>query len=63
MKLPADVATREQILVWLSEAASKGHVGAMRLLLEEHRRDGDEVQAPSIIDELADKRQKAAAVR
>jgi hypothetical protein len=33
------IATREEILGWLSDAGRAGHVGAMRLLLEELRRD------------------------
>src|SRR5436309_15961485 len=58
--LPEGVATREQILVWLSQAAAGGHVGAMRLLLEEHRRVGeDTAETPSVIDELASKRAEA----
>ena len=59
---PPEVATRDEILVWLSSAASKGHVGAMLLLLEELRRDVDQIpETPSIIDELAGKRTKKAA--
>ena len=54
------IAKREEILGWLSDAGRAGHVGAMRLLLEELRHDSGEALAPSVIDELAAKRQKAA---
>jgi hypothetical protein len=53
----SEIATRAQILVWLSTAARKGHVPAMRLLLEELRRDaGDQPSTSSVIDELSAKR-------
>jgi hypothetical protein len=57
----AEIATREEILGWLSVAAKAGHVGAMRLLLEELRRDNEAQAAstPSIIDELMSRRTKA----
>jgi hypothetical protein len=55
----AEIATREEILGWLSVAAKAGHVGAMRLLLEELRRDGEE-HVPDFIDELRSRRTKAA---
>jgi hypothetical protein len=56
------VADREELLVLLTQAARKGNVPAMRILLEESRRDGsDEATSAGIIDELASKRKKAAA--
>lgn len=59
----SEVANRDEILQLLSVAARKGHVGAMRLLLEELRHDGTVPAAkPSVIDELAGKRAKAAAI-
>jgi hypothetical protein len=54
------IADRDEILRLLSAAARRGNVPAMRLLLEELRRDGEEHATPSIIDELASKRQEAA---
>jgi hypothetical protein len=58
-----EVADRDEILVLLSTAARKGHVGAMRLLLEEHRRaDESAPETPSVIDELSKKRKKTTAV-
>jgi hypothetical protein len=56
------IADREEILLLLSDAARKGHVGAMRLLLEEQRRDGEAPAASNVIDEIAAKRTKTAAV-
>jgi hypothetical protein len=54
------VATRHEVLVLLSQAARRGHVPAMRLLLEEVRRDGNQDdQASDFIDELATKRERA----
>ncbi len=53
----SEIATREEILGLLSDAARAGHVGAMRLLLEELRRDG-EAGSPDFIDELLKKREK-----
>jgi hypothetical protein len=58
-----EIASRAEILGLLSDAARQGHVGAMRLLLEELRRDGeDQVSAPSVIDELARKRKAEVRV-
>jgi hypothetical protein len=57
-----EIATREEILLLLSAAARSGHVGAMRLLLDEFRRDDDVLPTPGIIDELANKRKKASIV-
>jgi hypothetical protein len=58
----SDIATREMILEWLSEAARRGNVPVMRLLLEELRHDVDQAANPSVIDELASKRKKAATI-
>src|SRR5437867_983166 len=61
--MKAKIATRDELLGFLSDAAREGHVGAMRLLLEELRRDG---QNPSeeadFIDELARKRKKTVRI-
>ena len=54
-----EIATRAQILVWLSEAAKRGNVPACRLLLDELRQDETGAGVPSIIDELATKRERA----
>jgi hypothetical protein len=51
-----DVASRENLMRWLSAGARNGSVAAMRLLLEEFRRDPDPDQESSIIDELARRR-------
>ncbi len=54
-----EVADRKELLVLLSEAARKGRVGAMRILLAELKRDEQPGQhsAPlSILDEIAGKR-------
>ena len=56
----AGIATRDEILQLLSDAARKGHVGAMRLMLEEIRHDGDRAATSSVIDELSTKRRNAA---
>jgi hypothetical protein len=49
---------REEILDLLSVQARDGHVPAMRLLLEEYRRDGNSDEKPrSAIDELAKRRE------
>jgi hypothetical protein len=56
------IATRDQILGWLSEAARKGHVPAMRLLLEELRHNDAVAAVPSVIDDLARKRQAATRI-
>ena len=53
------IADRGEILGLLSTAARKGHVGAMRLLLEELRRDNENPAEKSVIDELAAKREAA----
>jgi hypothetical protein len=58
-----EIADRDEILGLLSTAARKGNVPAMRLLLEEQRRDGDETAGSGIIDELATKRKKAAVFK
>jgi hypothetical protein len=48
---------REEILDLLGAQARAGHVPAMRLLLEEMRRDGESEEKPgSVIDELAKRR-------
>jgi hypothetical protein len=55
-----EIATRAEILTYLTAAARRGHVPAMRLLLEELRHDeGDQAGSPSVIDELSAKRKKA----
>jgi hypothetical protein len=56
------VADRAEILTLLSRAARKGHVPAMRLLLEELRHDEDNATASSVIDELAGKRRRAMTI-
>ena len=54
------VATRSEILVLLSEAARRGHVPAMRLLLDELRYDEEaRGTTSSVIDELASRRGNA----
>jgi hypothetical protein len=58
----SDVADREEILLLLSAAARRGNVPAMRLLLEEQRRDTEAPAGASVIDELATKRTQAAGV-
>jgi hypothetical protein len=57
------VADRGELLALLSEAARKGRVGAMRILLTELRRDADAEPTtpqhrPGVIDELATKREQ-----
>jgi hypothetical protein len=55
-----EIATRDEILGWLSDAARKGHVPAMRLLLEELRHDESaQAATSSVIDELSAKRKRA----
>jgi hypothetical protein len=56
------VVDRAEILGLLSQAARRGNVPAMRLLLEELRHDGDEAAPPSVIDELATKRRAPATI-
>jgi hypothetical protein len=52
------IADRDEILVLLTAQARNGHVGAMRLLLQELRIDGDQgVTEAEFIDELARKRE------
>lgn len=59
-KAKPKVATRDELLILLTESARKGHVGAMRLLLQELRLDGiDNEAASDFIDELALKREAA----
>jgi hypothetical protein len=58
----SDIAGRDEILLLLSAAARRGNVPAMRLLLEEQRRDGEAPAASNVIDEIAAKRSKTAAV-
>ena len=53
-----EIATRAQILVWLSEAAKRGNVPAMRLLLEELRQDETGAEG-GVIDDLARRRERA----
>jgi hypothetical protein len=53
-----DVASREDLMLCLSAAARRGSVAAMRLLLEELRRDPDPEQESSVIDELSAKRRR-----
>ena len=55
------IAGRDEILEHLTAAARKGNVPAMRLLLEELRHDEVPAEGQNIIDELSNKRQKAAA--
>lgn len=60
--LASEVATRDELLLLLSGAARRGNVGAMRVLLEELRRDaGDEDASDpfSGLDELAPRRKRA----
>jgi hypothetical protein len=58
----ATLADRDEVLALLSRAARGGNVGAMKILLEELRRDGvHQTTSPGIIDELAILREKAAA--
>jgi hypothetical protein len=54
------VADREELLVLLSEAARKGRVGAMRILLTEIGRNAepDKPMSLGVIDEIAEKRQQ-----
>jgi hypothetical protein len=48
-----EIATRAEILGWLSEAARRGHVPAMRLLLEELRHDeAGHASSSSVFDEM-----------
>jgi hypothetical protein len=57
----AGIADRAEILGLLTTAARGGHVGAMRLLLEELRHD--EVEPISgVIDELSAQRKKATTL-
>jgi predicted transcriptional regulator len=53
-----ELADRAELLELLTERARDGHVTAMKTLLEEYRRDGNENTAPiqSKLDELAKKR-------
>ena len=56
-----NVADREELLELLSEAARKGRVGAMRILLSELKRDTPTERAtpepiPNIIDEIIERR-------
>jgi hypothetical protein len=55
------VGTREQLLELAWVAARRGSVSAMRLLLEELRRDGDDdvFASPSIFDELEARRRNS----
>jgi hypothetical protein len=63
MPTKPQIADRAEILLLLSDSARDGHVGAMRLLLEELRRDGEQAASASkVIDELATKRRKAPLV-
>jgi hypothetical protein len=56
------IADRDEVLALLTAAARKGNVGAMRLLLEELRRDeAGQTVTSGVIDELA--RKRAAAMR
>jgi hypothetical protein len=57
------VVDLDEIMDLLSEPARKGHVGAMRLLLEELRGSGgDEAASTSVIDQLATKQKSPATV-
>lgn len=51
--------SREQLLQLAMVAARAGSVAAMRLLLEERRRDGDVTTPLSFIDELGKRRHGA----
>ena len=55
------IAARHQLLELLTIAARVGSVAAMRLLLEELRRDADDhvLASPSIFDELEAKRRNS----
>jgi hypothetical protein len=53
------VPDRDELLRLLGESARSGSVTAMKALLDERRRDGDDAEAPlvrSAIDELAARR-------
>jgi hypothetical protein len=59
--LMTEVADREELLVLLSEAARKGRVGAIRILLAELKREEETEPEPQpiplgILDEIAAKR-------
>lgn len=54
------IATRDEILGLLTAAARRGHVPAIRLLLDELRRE--EAVSSGVIDELASKRTKASRI-
>jgi hypothetical protein len=55
-----DVPERDELLSLLGEAARGGSVTAMKVLLDERRRDGDDDSekkpAVSVIDQLAERR-------
>jgi hypothetical protein len=54
----------EELRALLWKAARKGNVPAMRILMTELKGDGqDSAETPSVIDELASKRSKTAAIR
>jgi hypothetical protein len=61
----ADIADRDELLVLLSEAARKGRVGAMKILLIELRRDQattpQEPPSLSIVEALVGKRENGKA--
>jgi hypothetical protein len=54
--MEAPIATREEILVMLTDAARRGNVPAMRLLLDELRVEAANGASWGLIDELAGKR-------
>ena len=56
-----EIAARDQLLELMTIAARAGSVAAMRLLLEELRRDGDDhiLAGPSIFDELEARRRNS----
>jgi hypothetical protein len=57
----AETGDLEELTELLWKAARKGNVPAMRILMTELRRDGDNTgQTESVIDQLAVKRAKTA---
>jgi hypothetical protein len=63
--MPEPIASRDELLVLLSEAARKGRVGAMKILLIELRRDQASTPAEtprlSIVDALVAERENGKA--
>ncbi len=59
----SEVADREELLRIATVQARRGNMTAVKLLLEELRRDGDDEERParSVIDELRGRREQRAA--